>query len=1039
MPSLPRPAPEAGPPCRLIAFYLPQFHPIPENDAWWGEGFTEWTHVVRARPSWDGHDQPREPGPLGYYDLRDPAVARAQIRLARAHGIHGFCYHTYWFGGRRLLEGPLERVLADPSLDLPFCVCWANENWTRRWDGLEKEVLIAQKHSSRDDLAFLEAMAPLLRDPRYIRVRGRPLLVVYRPELLPRPRATAERWRRHARKLGIEEPYLVNAHSVPGLVDPRPIGFDASVEFPPHQNPLRDVSAEVRALDPGFKGHIFDYRACVREGEARLSRSWPYPLFPAVMPRWDNTPRRRQAGTAFVHADPDAYQRWLTAACRRAARRADPEERLVFINAWNEWGEGAYLEPDARWGTAYLEATRKALLDAAVREHAAPASRVVSVVVPAYNHETFVGEALESVRRQSLAPAEVLVVDDGSTDATARIVEDAASPEWTLLRQPNMGAHAALNRAIARARGPWIAILNSDDTFLPTHLERALGVAHATGAALVVGGVRLVDASGAPLPPEHPTSRWYREALAPVPGGIALAEAVRRHNLAVTTSNFFIHKELWRRLGGFRPYRYVHDLDFLLRALDAVPDRVVFEPTLEGVAYRVHGANTITEDVDRALAERASMLRRHDRAPARLRARLARPLAERALATALGDGGGLTPPPPPADVDRARRTASGSLRCGLVVGTLDAGGLEEVVALLALELPAQGVEPHVVCTEAGGRIARRLVRAGVPVTVARSPVARRRWLRAARPDVLSTHFTPLHVAAELAGAGVPLVETVHNAYAWFSADDWLREREKQRWLRAVVAVSEGAAAYYRRRMDGASAPLSIIPNGVAPDRAAAVPRPFARRVLGLPPEAPVLVQFGRIEPQKNQLGALAAFREIEADHPGSVLVLAGAEADEAYAARLRRETAGLLEAKRVRILPPRPDVGTLLSAADAYVSHSWFEGWSLSASEALWTGLPLVVSDTGGSREMVGEDGARGSLVPNPLGDPLDLDPAALAAATAAPNADPARLASALDEVLRGRATWAERRPGILAWARAHLPACRVAADYAALLRNLPS
>ena len=180
---------------------------------------------------------------------------------------------------------------------------------------------------------------------------------MYRPQLLPDARATADRWRAFARKRGTPEPYLVNAHSFPDPVDPRTIGFDASVEFPPHQYPLNDAAGDVEGLDPDFAGRIYDYRACVREAEARLARSWPYPLFPGVMPGWDNTPRRLGNATVFAHATPEAYRRWVTAACRRAARNADPDERLVFINAWNEWGEGAYLEPDAHRGDALLRAT----------------------------------------------------------------------------------------------------------------------------------------------------------------------------------------------------------------------------------------------------------------------------------------------------------------------------------------------------------------------------------------------------------------------------------------------------------------------------------------------------------------------------------------------------------------------------------------------------------------------------------------------------------------------------------------------------------
>ncbi len=217
---------------RLIAFYLPQFHPIPENDRWWGKGFTEWTNVARARPLFQEHEQPRLPADLGFYDLRVPEVREAQAGLARAHGIHGFCYYHYWFGGKRLLERPLDEVLASGKPDFPFCVCWANESWTRRWDGGNDEMIVEQKHGPEDDRAFIESLLPMFRDKRYIRVNGRPLLLVYRVDLFPDARRTAGIWREATREAGLEEPYLVTVESFANAADPQSIGCSATRSTP---------------------------------------------------------------------------------------------------------------------------------------------------------------------------------------------------------------------------------------------------------------------------------------------------------------------------------------------------------------------------------------------------------------------------------------------------------------------------------------------------------------------------------------------------------------------------------------------------------------------------------------------------------------------------------------------------------------------------------------------------------------------------------------------------------------------------------------
>ncbi len=349
---------------RCIAFYLPQFHPIPENDQSWGPGFTEWTNVSKARPAFAGHYQPHLPGELGFYDLRLPQVQRRQAELAKQYGIHGFCYYFYWFGGRILLDLPLRNMLKDQDIDFPFCLCWANENWTRQWDGRDDDVLIAQSHSPVDDLLFIEHIAPILRDRRYITVGDRPLLIVYGPMLLPDPSATAARWRDHCRKAGIGEIFLVSTHAFDGT-DPRQIGFDAAIELAPNKITTRDIASGLTLFNSGFSGNVFDYRAFVER--SYQTRPPEYCLFRSVCPSWDNSARKRERGTIFVHSSPAAYQEWLENVSDYTIRNFADESRLVFINAWNEWAESAYLEPDRRYGYAFLNATAKALQSVELR------------------------------------------------------------------------------------------------------------------------------------------------------------------------------------------------------------------------------------------------------------------------------------------------------------------------------------------------------------------------------------------------------------------------------------------------------------------------------------------------------------------------------------------------------------------------------------------------------------------------------------------------------------------------------------------------
>jgi lipopolysaccharide biosynthesis protein len=360
----------------VVAFYLPQFHPIPENDRWWGPGFTEWTNVTRARRLFAGHHQPHLPADLGLYDLRVPEVRELQADLARAYGISGFCYYHYWFNGRRLLNRPFDEVLAAGRPDFPFCLCWANENWTRAWNGSDRDILMPQAHSDEDDRAHIEHLLRAFTDRRYIRIDGKPLFLVYRTNLLPDPARTARIWRERARAAGIDDLYLVRVENWTPDIDPRTIGFDAAAEFAPDWrvlgrapstrerwdllNRIQYRLARLGLIPSAYLDHsIYPYEILVERMLAKPVAD--HKRFRCATPGWDNSPRRANGATIFRDSTPRAYEAWLRSLVASTLETLQGDERLLFVNAWNEWGEGNHLEPDQRWGRAYLEATARAL------------------------------------------------------------------------------------------------------------------------------------------------------------------------------------------------------------------------------------------------------------------------------------------------------------------------------------------------------------------------------------------------------------------------------------------------------------------------------------------------------------------------------------------------------------------------------------------------------------------------------------------------------------------------------------------------------
>lgn len=347
-----------------LALYLPQFHPIEENDAWWEPGFTEWTNLAAARPLFRGHRRPDLPGELGFYDLRVPEVRDAQAQLARDHGVTAFFWWHYWFAGRRLLERPFHEVLATGSPDFPFCLCWANQSWSGVWHGAPDRILLEQTYPPGDDEAHFASLLPAFRDARYHRVAGRPVFGVFRPQELPDAARFTSQWRSMAEQAGLEGLYLVafsetrdwGAQYVTHVED----GFDAAVhvQFPFQRTWGSKVRDRLRTRDERFgPGRYHDALDL-----PHYPRTLRGVVHPCVYPNWDNTPRSQRRGSVIVDATPERFGRHVRQAVRRAALNPDGEQ-LVVIKSWNEWAEGNHLEPDRVHGRAWLEALRDALVD----------------------------------------------------------------------------------------------------------------------------------------------------------------------------------------------------------------------------------------------------------------------------------------------------------------------------------------------------------------------------------------------------------------------------------------------------------------------------------------------------------------------------------------------------------------------------------------------------------------------------------------------------------------------------------------------------
>lgn len=350
------------PDIKVLSYYLPQFHPTPENDEWHGKGFTEWTKVRAANPLFAGHYQQHIPHPdIGYYHLDSPDVLRRQAEQMRQAGVHGQVFYHYWFSGRMILEMPARMLLEHADIAMPFCFCWANENWTRRWDGNEREILLGQTYSADDARAFIRYLIPFFQDPRYIRVGERPVLMVYRPSSIPDPDQYIDIWREECAQVGLEAPYVM-AVLTRGATDPAHFRMDAGVERPLHDwtdGVVPDLRPELQRYWP-MNGSALSYDG-VREFYTARNGPWPFVHIRSNVPMWDNTARYGSDALVVHGSTPQSFQQWMEHSISDVQAHLPPALRFIVVNAWNEWAEGCHLEPDTRHGYSYLNGVGRAL------------------------------------------------------------------------------------------------------------------------------------------------------------------------------------------------------------------------------------------------------------------------------------------------------------------------------------------------------------------------------------------------------------------------------------------------------------------------------------------------------------------------------------------------------------------------------------------------------------------------------------------------------------------------------------------------------
>jgi glycosyltransferase involved in cell wall biosynthesis/GT2 family glycosyltransferase len=982
----------------LIAFYLPQFHAIPENDQNWGQGFTEWRQLPRGIPRFPGHYQPRTPRDLGFYDLLDGQVIEAQCRMAQAAGVGAFAFYYYWFNGKRVLDRPVEIFLGSKT-EMPFLIIWANENWTRGWDGLNENVLLKQDYNREDEDSLIADLARHMRDHRYVRIDGRPLFVIYNPAQIPDTARTLARWRQKWSDTQGLQPLIFMAQAFQ-REDPRPYGLDGALEFPPHKLTAHAPRREVfEAFSKDFGSEVIPYDRFVN---ASLSEAPPaFPLIKTLVPSWDNEARRPNRGLVLEGSTPRKYQAWLQALVAQAMERPVYGTPIVGINAWNEWAEGAYLEPDVHFGSAYLNATARAL-DAAIRKRnsahlatsqggrrslpaepdealagaesllARGASRAgsehnakakVSVICPCFNHSQFLPERLRTIVNQTHRPDEIIFLDDGSTDdsvAVARAWLDKSGIDFKIVaNRTNSGnVFAQWLKGLELARNDLVWIAETDDA-ADLNLLESLAPRVRDNVLAAFARVQCLDEDGLPrhdLDNYYDNLRdfaWARPRTIPAyrafTGDFAVKNVIPNVSGAIFRRPALNKAEQDRLLS----YSFAGDWYFYLQALRG--GAVAYVP--EATSYfRVRSSSASR---DALLTERH--LKEHAMILADIEATYG--LSDETLRRHASELAALFPDQPVEEMSRRLRPAERpdhkrALRVCVAAHGFGVGGGEIAPAHIANALSRRGHHVTYFVVENTDLDGEKHVRERLAANIAvfrwdRTAETFSAFVRDYGVQAVNSHNITVDVSLYLAGVQTlpAYVASLHGGYesapGGLAADFINYVRKFDRWF---YLTEKNLTPLRKNGVEAARFVRSF--NAAPPPRKPGVDRTAVRTNYGIAESAFALVLASRAIPEKGWRTAIEVARQLHGLGRDIHLVLAGEgpRADE-----LRQACAG---ERFVTFAGHVDDTAPLLAACDLALFPSTFAGESfpLFLLECLSVGLPILSTDMGEIPAMFGAD-----------------------------------------------------------------------------------